>query len=255
MGVAAVFVRRRCVSVNFTACTARAPPLFPPGRSGDALGGCSTGATATPTPPTISLPPAAPRRVGYTRQRHSAPHPALNLSRAAHALSAGWLRWLWWWCLQAKRKPKIAKGARDFMPDQMAIRCVCEVCLCFWGGGGGAQGDEGRLKSRGRSSLATRDAYPPIACLPGRCWAASTAAAAHREVAFGTITSVFKRHGAVSIDTPVFELRCEGGAARAAWGWGRWLVLVGWRPKHHAAASLLLYPLPLPPTAATAGRR
>ncbi|KAL4859038.1 Histidine--tRNA ligase [Chlorella vulgaris] len=50
---------------------------------------------------------------------------------------------------QAQRKPKIAKGARDFMPDQMAIR----------------------------------------------------------EVAFGKITGVFKRHGAVSIDTPVFELR------------------------------------------------
>eukprot|EP00887_Chlorella_sp_A99_P006734 scaffold3.g6734.t1 len=50
---------------------------------------------------------------------------------------------------QARRKPKIAKGARDFLPDQMAIR----------------------------------------------------------EVAFDRITSVFKRHGAVSIDTPVFELR------------------------------------------------
>jgi histidyl-tRNA synthetase len=48
-----------------------------------------------------------------------------------------------------QRKPKIAKGARDFYPDQMAIR----------------------------------------------------------EVAFNKITSVFKRHGAVSIDTPVFELR------------------------------------------------
>ncbi|KAF8060498.1 histidine--tRNA ligase [Scenedesmus sp. PABB004] len=50
---------------------------------------------------------------------------------------------------QATRKPKVAKGARDFMPDQMAIR----------------------------------------------------------EAAFNTITGVFKRHGAVSIDTPVFELR------------------------------------------------
>lgn len=49
----------------------------------------------------------------------------------------------------ARRKPKIAKGARDFGPDQMAIR----------------------------------------------------------EVAFNKIVSVFKRHGAVSIDTPVFELR------------------------------------------------
>lgn len=28
-----------------------------------------------------------------------------------------------------------------------------------------------------------------------------------REVAFETITAVFKRHGAVCIDTPVFELR------------------------------------------------
>ncbi|GBF98090.1 histidyl-tRNA synthetase [Raphidocelis subcapitata] len=50
---------------------------------------------------------------------------------------------------QARRKPKVAKGARDFMPDQMAIR----------------------------------------------------------EAAFAAITGVFKRHGAVSIDTPVFELR------------------------------------------------
>jgi histidyl-tRNA synthetase len=50
---------------------------------------------------------------------------------------------------QARRKPKVAKGARDFMPEQMAVR----------------------------------------------------------EKAFGLITSVFKRHGAVSIDTPVFELR------------------------------------------------
>ncbi|CAG9463735.1 unnamed protein product [Pedinophyceae sp. YPF-701] len=50
---------------------------------------------------------------------------------------------------QARRKPKIAKGARDFLPDQMTIR--------------------------------------------GK--------------AFDLITRVFKRHGAVSIDTPVFELR------------------------------------------------
>lgn len=28
-----------------------------------------------------------------------------------------------------------------------------------------------------------------------------------REKAFGIITSVFKRHGAVALDTPVFELR------------------------------------------------
>jgi len=48
-----------------------------------------------------------------------------------------------------RRKPKIAKGARDFGPEQMAIR----------------------------------------------------------EVVFKKITDVFKRHGAVSIDTPVFELR------------------------------------------------
>ncbi len=48
-----------------------------------------------------------------------------------------------------RKTPKIAKGARDFGPEQMAIR----------------------------------------------------------EVAFQKITSVFKRHGAVSIDTPVFELR------------------------------------------------
>lgn len=51
--------------------------------------------------------------------------------------------------VQARRKPKVAKGARDFLPDQMAIR----------------------------------------------------------EAAFGAIAAVFKRHGAVSIDTPVFELR------------------------------------------------
>lgn len=47
------------------------------------------------------------------------------------------------------RKPKVAKGARDFMPDQMAIR----------------------------------------------------------QSAFAAITAVFERHGAVSIDTPVFELK------------------------------------------------
>lgn len=29
----------------------------------------------------------------------------------------------------------------------------------------------------------------------------------HREAAFSSITGVFKRHGAVAIDTPVFELR------------------------------------------------
>lgn len=49
----------------------------------------------------------------------------------------------------AKRKPKIPKGARDFMPEQMEVR----------------------------------------------------------EKAFAIIKSVFKRHGAVEIDTPVFELR------------------------------------------------
>ena len=49
----------------------------------------------------------------------------------------------------ARRKPKIPKGTRDFLPDQMAIR----------------------------------------------------------ERAFGAIVGVFKRHGAVALDTPVFELR------------------------------------------------
>jgi histidyl-tRNA synthetase len=49
----------------------------------------------------------------------------------------------------ARRKPKIAKGTRDFLPEQMAIR----------------------------------------------------------ERAFSTIVGVFKRHGAVALDTPVFELR------------------------------------------------
>jgi histidyl-tRNA synthetase len=49
----------------------------------------------------------------------------------------------------ARRKPKIAKGTRDFLPEQMAIR----------------------------------------------------------ERAFASIVSVFKRHGAVALDTPVFELR------------------------------------------------
>lgn len=47
------------------------------------------------------------------------------------------------------RKPKVAKGARDFMPDQMAIR----------------------------------------------------------QQAFATISAAFELHGAVSIDTPVFELK------------------------------------------------
>eukprot|EP00899_Mesostigma_viride_P027773 jgi/Mesvir1/8180/Mv12480-RA.3 len=49
----------------------------------------------------------------------------------------------------ARRKPKIPKGTRDFMPDQMAIR----------------------------------------------------------ERAFNKIVAVFKRHGAVSLETPVFELK------------------------------------------------
>lgn len=49
----------------------------------------------------------------------------------------------------ARRKPKIPKGTRDFLPEQMAIR----------------------------------------------------------ERAFSAIVSVFKRHGAVPLDTPVFELR------------------------------------------------
>jgi len=47
------------------------------------------------------------------------------------------------------RKPKVAKGARDFMPEQMALR----------------------------------------------------------EAAFQAITAVFQLHGAVAIDTPVFELK------------------------------------------------
>ena len=50
---------------------------------------------------------------------------------------------------QPRRKPKIAKGARDMLPDQMKIR----------------------------------------------------------EGVFAKVVSVFKKHGAVSIDTPVFELR------------------------------------------------
>jgi histidyl-tRNA synthetase len=49
----------------------------------------------------------------------------------------------------ARRKPKLAKGTRDFLPEQMAIR----------------------------------------------------------ESAFAAIVAVFKRHGAVALDTPVFELR------------------------------------------------
>lgn len=49
----------------------------------------------------------------------------------------------------SRRKPKIPKGTRDFLPEQMAIR----------------------------------------------------------EKAFGAIVGVFKRHGAVALDTPVFELR------------------------------------------------
>ena len=48
-----------------------------------------------------------------------------------------------------RRKPKIAKGARDLLPDQMRIR----------------------------------------------------------ELAFAKISACFARHGAVAIDTPVFELR------------------------------------------------
>lgn len=48
-----------------------------------------------------------------------------------------------------RRKPKIAKGTKDFLPAEMAVR----------------------------------------------------------QKAFATIEAVFRRHGAVTIDTPVFELR------------------------------------------------
>lgn len=59
--------------------------------------------------------------------------------------------------LQARRKPKIAKGARDFLPEQMAIR----------------------------------------------------------EKAFALITGVFKRHGAVGIDTPVSTVPADVCAFKA----------------------------------------
>lgn len=40
-----------------------------------------------------------------------------------------------------------------------------------------------------------------------------------KQEAFDKITSVFKRHGAVSIDTPVFELK-YAACGRAGWGAG-----------------------------------
>ena len=49
--------------------------------------------------------------------------------------------------------------------------------------------------------------------LPGLCTARPSLQMAIREVAFAKITGVFKRHGAVSIDTPVFELRWVPGRA------------------------------------------
>jgi len=105
--------------------------------------------------------------------------------------------------------PKVAKGARDFLPDQMAIR----------------------------------------------------------EAAFSSIAAVFKRHGAVSIDTPVFELRetlmgkygedskliydladqVGGGVGWVGWGGVRYRSLVVFTIiNHHPILSLPQPPLPKP---------
>eukprot|EP00002_Diphylleia_rotans_P022476 TRINITY_DN4402_c0_g1_i1.p1 TRINITY_DN4402_c0_g1~~TRINITY_DN4402_c0_g1_i1.p1 ORF type:complete len:954 (-),score=238.26 TRINITY_DN4402_c0_g1_i1:209-3070(-) len=75
-----------------------------------------------------------------------------EIAKRIHAYDAGYSNWVENQLLAASnqiRKPKIAKGTRDFMPYQMAIR----------------------------------------------------------QKAFNIITDVFKRHGAVTIDTPVFELK------------------------------------------------
>eukprot|EP00981_Chlorochromonas_danica_P002793 scaffold539_cov187-Ochromonas_danica.AAC.14 len=87
--------------------------------------------------PTI-LPVSTWQRVTATSTEIKPRHLLEELQTLLESLHAG-----------GKRKPKIAKGARDFTPEQMRIR----------------------------------------------------------EQAFNTIRSVFKRHGGVEIDTPVFELK------------------------------------------------
>jgi histidyl-tRNA synthetase len=109
------------------------------------LPGHSTAETSTlPVPPADDAPPVV-RDVGAAlaaAQRALSPSSAmltrmLDDTRQVAEANA------------ARRKPKIAKGARDFAPEQMAVR----------------------------------------------------------DAAFAAVTRVFKRHGAVAIDTPVFELR------------------------------------------------
>lgn len=69
--------------------------------------------------------------------------------------------------VQARRKPKIAKGARDIMPEQMIIR------------------------QKGTHGQTSQPVFTII----------KTA------TAFAAITAVFERHGACTIETPVFELK------------------------------------------------
>jgi histidyl-tRNA synthetase len=69
--------------------------------------------------------------------------------------------------VQARRKPKIAKGARDIMPEQMIIR------------------------QKGTHGQTLQPVFTII----------KTA------TAFAAITAVFERHGACTIETPVFELK------------------------------------------------
>jgi histidyl-tRNA synthetase len=70
-----------------------------------------------------------------------------------------------------KRKPKIPKGARDFTPEQMRIREQVMTFLSVL-------------------HISLHDEY----------------AGGHYK-AFAAIRRVFKRHGGVEIDTPVFELK------------------------------------------------
>lgn len=53
--------------------------------------------------------------------------------------------------------------------------------------------EAGQAKRKPKTAKGTRDLHPEQIAI--------------RQIAFDTVTRVFKRHGAVCIDTPVFELR------------------------------------------------
>jgi histidyl-tRNA synthetase len=123
---------------------ARGGPVVEEAPGADDTGDHTAETTTLPVPPVDGSPPVVRDVASALLAAQTALSPAspslarlLDDCRAVAEANA------------ARRKPKIAKGARDFSPEQMAIR----------------------------------------------------------DAAFGAVTAVFRRHGAVSIDTPVFELR------------------------------------------------